>query len=782
MAAPLRLLAGLLLFYGAESTPEAQRALARQPVDAAAAAAAAAAWSTAGAAAPEAQRALARQPAGDAAAAAEADADADADDAAVDVTKVHLVFSHHLDVGLDLALKATADCVGFATKILQRYFDEFLPRAIKLANEARAVEGPKFVYQVHPWVIAMYMDCVGYTVQDDCPLNPGRLKCPRAAALGEFEAAVHRGDIVWHASPFNIDPGVVADPALFEDIIGMVKDLDARFGLNKTARVWSNVDVRGFVRSAIPRMTASGVDFLSINSNGKPKLCRGSNETGSSLPVCGGPQPAVGGNNATMFRWRDPISQEEVTVLFHDSYAHRFTPTAAGGFVTNRGESLVTPDGIALSSYYRSDNTGPPSSYAEVREVFKAAGSVFPGATVQASSFEAFAAEALTPEVVAALPVYEFEWGDKWVTGMSTDPQRLRVYREVVRARADCIQSGACSRQDPSIRNMTRYLAKISEHTQGEQNEEWNPGYRASGANLDTTHWSNADFAQVHNNHTNIFQFGELSWLEARIFNNLAIAAAPPALKASIDRRLEAIAEKEAVPAPPIAGLTKLVDPSQPVQCGSGASVTFDVATASISQLQLGGQSWSGSLLRYTYVTYADDETWDGRKNVKTLAQAEDRVWSANISALYYSTSSSGGGNGSLPAAEDSAGGSGARSCRLVAVLKTDAEARSKYGAPSSGWLEMSLDPEAGVLEATFQFRGKRATRLAESMVVSFKPSAVPEHHWSMDVLGEWVRPEEVVEGGNYYSHAVNSGVKFASDGSSRKVKFTGLTQTLGEL
>jgi hypothetical protein len=245
------------------------------------------------------------------------------------VTKVHLVFSHHLDVGLDLALKATEDCVGFATKILQRYFDEFIPRAIMLANEARAAGGPRFIYQIHPWVVAMFMDCVSYTVQDNCPLNPGRLRCPNAAALGEFEAAVRRGDLVWHASPFNIDPGVVADPDMFEDLIRMVHDLDRRFELNKTARVWSNVDVRGFVRSAIPRMTAMGVDFLSINTNGKPRLCRGLNEK-SSLPVCPGPQPAVGGKNATMFRWRDPISKQALTVLFHNSYAHRFMPTASG--------------------------------------------------------------------------------------------------------------------------------------------------------------------------------------------------------------------------------------------------------------------------------------------------------------------------------------------------------------------------------------------------------------------------------------------------------------------
>ena len=74
------------------------------------------------------------------------------------------------------------------------------------------------------------------------------------------------------------------------------------------------------------------------------------------------------------------------------------------------------PNGIALMTYYRSDNTGPPLSYTEVQQVFAAARNVFPGAVVEASSFEAFAAEALTPAVTAALPVYDFEWGDKWVT------------------------------------------------------------------------------------------------------------------------------------------------------------------------------------------------------------------------------------------------------------------------------------------------------------------------------------------------------------------------------
>lgn len=271
--------------------------------------------------------------------------------------------------------------------------------------------------------------------------------------------------------------------------------------------------------------------------------------------------------------------------------------------------------------------------------------------------------------------------------------------------------------------------------------------------------------AQVHNNKTNIFEFGELSWLEARIYNSLAIAAAPPALKTDIEKRLGIITAKETVPTASVANLTKLSHPSLPVTCGDAVAI-FDAATGSLSHLTLGkNQSWSGSLLRYTYVTYANDETWDGRKDVKKLAQAEDRVWSANVSTVYHSLDTGG-------------------QCRIVAELATDSEAHYKYGAPSSAWLEMLLDPSAGTLEATFQFRGKKATRLAESMVVSFVPSpeSRSEQHWSMDILGEWVRPDEVVQGGNYYSHAVNTGIKYAANSSANQDSTSGVDGGAGLL
>ena len=98
------------------------------------------------------------------------------------VHSVHLTFSHHLDVGLDLPLKLTANCVGFATTIVQRYFDVFIPRAIRLADEMRAREsGDRFKYQIHPWIGSLYTECVPWSVHDGCPSNPATIRCPNAS-------------------------------------------------------------------------------------------------------------------------------------------------------------------------------------------------------------------------------------------------------------------------------------------------------------------------------------------------------------------------------------------------------------------------------------------------------------------------------------------------------------------------------------------------------------------------------------------------------------------------
>ena len=186
------------------------------------------------------------------------------------VHTVHLTFSHHLDVGLDLPLKITADCVGFATKIVQRYFDDFIPTAITLAQKMANSSTP-FRYQIHPWIASLYTNCVPWTVSDGCTANPGTLRCPSASAVKLFGQALRRGDLVFAASPFNINAEAVGDPSLFQDLPSLAGDLAAQHNLSKPVRVWSNVDVKGFARSAVPLLRKAGVHTLYIGANGKPR-------------------------------------------------------------------------------------------------------------------------------------------------------------------------------------------------------------------------------------------------------------------------------------------------------------------------------------------------------------------------------------------------------------------------------------------------------------------------------------------------------------------------------
>ena len=168
------------------------------------------------------------------------------------VHTVHLIFSHHLDVGLDLPNKVDANCVGFATKIVQRYFDIFIPRAIRVAAEMRqnatAAMGPammernadpsqqgaaaphdRFRYSIHPWIGNLYVDCVPWSVADGCSAAFATIRCPSPAAVAAFDEAVTIGDLVYAHSPFNIDPEVVGSPSVFKDLVHIAGALDDRY-------------------------------------------------------------------------------------------------------------------------------------------------------------------------------------------------------------------------------------------------------------------------------------------------------------------------------------------------------------------------------------------------------------------------------------------------------------------------------------------------------------------------------------------------------------------------
>jgi hypothetical protein len=97
-----------------------------------------------------------------------------------------------------------------------------------------------------------------------------------------------------------------------------------------------------------------------------------------------------------MFRWHDPVSDEDILVLYHmaqhdniwDIPIHSVFNTY-GGF-TRPDNMLITRSGVALASYIASDNSGPPLSTWEVKSIFRKVRRIFPNAKVFSSTWDAF--------------------------------------------------------------------------------------------------------------------------------------------------------------------------------------------------------------------------------------------------------------------------------------------------------------------------------------------------------------------------------------------------------
>ena len=91
-------------------------------------------------------------------------------------------------------------CLQLVNNVLNFYFDLYFPRAVVLANALKARNGTeRFIYTTHPWLVDLYINCPANMTLSGIPLS-----CPSQPDVDAFKAALAAGDIVMHASPFNI--------------------------------------------------------------------------------------------------------------------------------------------------------------------------------------------------------------------------------------------------------------------------------------------------------------------------------------------------------------------------------------------------------------------------------------------------------------------------------------------------------------------------------------------------------------------------------------------------
>jgi len=403
----------------------------------------------------------------------------------------------------------------------------------------------------------------------------------------------------------------------------------------------------------------------------------------------------------------------------------------------DRFDDPIDPNGVALAYAFRTDNAGPPTSIQELLNVYSTVRGQYPGANVIASTYENFVADVLP--VKDLLPLVENEIGDVWIDGISSDPLKESQFREISRARTECLGSGRCDPQDSRIKYFSRYLIKIPEHTWGL------PGV------YDSANWANTLFEKARSgrNYLNC----EAAWAEQRQFNQLAIAALENhPLAAEIKSRLGKLTPR----IPSSAGMKLLPNMSSLLTCGN-VSLQFDGSTGAIVNFDDGFSKWASPSFPFARLTYTSFNESDfdymmayyggnaGYEKSNSTCKAGcanpvDKLWTSVMSELWWNQ----------------------QTCSGYVTLQSQSQAYLSYGAPLASYLSFNLLPSnvGATINMTLVLWKKTATRLPEQMMLEFRPPQSFNMQWRMDKLGSWVSPLDVLVNGSQYQHAVWDGIQ----------------------
>ncbi len=579
----------------------------------------------------------------------------------------------------------------FSRRVIDGYCNRFIPGALTLARELRERGGDeRFVWTTGAWLIVEYLE-----------------RADRARRR-EMERAIVAGDIAWHALPFTVHTELL-DASLFRFGLSLAGELDRRFGRKTVAAKMT--DVPGHTRAMVPLLAEAGVEFLHIGVN----------------PVSR--PPAV----PPLFVWRHCDGSEVMTML-------------GTGYGAASGVPGLTD---ALHLAHTSDNAGPQTS-AAVIETFARVRRQFPGATVVASTLDAFARTLRA--VKSRLPVVTGELGDTWIHGVGTDPVKVARYRALSRWRQTQPDS-------PELSRFSRFLLLVPEHT-------W--GLDVKTHLGDYTHFVRRDFerarrrdlvpwkvppefayTQYFKNHGRPQRYSKLerSWAEQRGYISQALRilpAAKSALRPLTPRR------------PSGSGWQMVRDKRAPLDF-PGYAVRLDPATGALVSLleKESGRDWAGpgnplGWFRYQTFSQADYDRYlrtyainmeqgghrdwaipDFSKPGMAAAHAPSRFWQPRVQRVRRRTD------------------------RLLIDLASPASAAKRWGCPAELTLELRF-PE---VEWTVQWFDKPANRLPEAMWFSFVPKLPAHSAWWLDKMGQSISPDEVVEDGNRRLHAIDRGV-----------------------
>jgi hypothetical protein len=601
-----------------------------------------------------------------------------------DANKVHVVFMNHLDVGYNGISPQT----GYINNVMNRYFGTYFPRAAELGRIVdMSALNDSFVYTTHPWLLSFYFDCPPGMV-----LSGVELKCPSEEEKEAVTKAIRTGVITWHAGAMNMQYELM-DVNLLLASLYIAESLSDRFNVSYSCSV-SLRDVPGLPSS-----------MLDVVESYFSKLC--SRQPLISVGVNPGSSPPSPSSN--LFDWsrNGPGS------------GHSLATWHAGGYPSNPGFDAAVPGGLsykdivvipeakmALAFAFRTDNTGPPKSLAEIHDNFETVRGLFPTASVVASSFDQFSSELQAnwkPTSHSQLDV-----GDTWIQGVASDPRKMAEFRALRAAYTECITRGVCKMNDPVLANATRYMIKLAEHT-------W--GLPSVG---DIVNWANKEFDRVKNQSN--FQACINSWKEQREFKTLFLKVVD---ETSLLGELCQYYLSLLVPPPQdsVSYDYEKIDVHQQIvlcpgtECTNPLTVLFDYNTGGIADLHSKNTTWADSSHVFPMVTYHTYNETD----FSNFASSYDYHGNAGYDKPNSTPSAHPLSNTWLPSKVEFYKGKWVAD-NYLAVLSFDSKLTTEYGAPTEIWINYTFTSLVYTIDLDVIWFNKRPTRLAEATMLRFTP------------------------------------------------------------
>lgn len=591
------------------------------------------------------------------------------------VKRVLVMFKCHFDVGF----------IDTQAHVIRRYFTEYFPKAIAVAEEMRKSGRQRYVWTTGSWLLYEYLEQVS------------------GEDSKRMEAAIARGDIAWHALPFNWQTEMI-DPSMIEGSLALSKSLDQRFGAKTTGAKMT--DVPGHTRGLIAPLALHGVKFLDIGVNRASRP--------AEVPH--------------LFVWKDS-GGATLIMMYHHGY---------GDVVSVPGSDL------AIAIVVRADNSGPHTP-EEIEKIYAGLNRRFPNAHVIASNLTEIANAAETFR--EHLPVITQEIGDTWIYGIASDPLKVARYREMARLRRDWIAKSEFRVGDATDVGLLRRLLLEPEHTWGTDTKTW----------LDFDHYKPKDLALMLN--TKNYKVVEFSWEEKRQDLFDGVAALPPKLRSQAKEAVQSLRAEEPTleNASSIAGGREIET--------EHFILKLDPQTGAIHRLRNKAyrREWASAdhplaLFSYQTLSQSDYSRFFSRYIISKASWAPKDFGKPNmerfgpVSREWFPSLSS------LLAAEDSQG------YHLLARLEIrDPEAQQSgiSAFPAKMYTEMFLPRREPSLHLNFYWFQKPATRLPEALWLTFHPIVTGLKGWTMDKSGEQVSPFEVAEGGARQMHAVTNGFSY---------------------